>query len=352
MGPQVSIIMPAYNAAAYLDAAIKGILAQTLTDFELIVVDDGSTDETPEILARFAAEDPRVRVITQENGGEGAARIAGFSAVEGAWLAHVDADDEVAPDFLERAVAAGESAMADVVVFRVESFDHETGDSQPLDFAFRHGFTDKSVFCPRDYADDVFVSYQNWLWNKLFRMSFIREQGISFADLRRSADVPFTMPALAAAERIALLDECLYRYRVNNAASAFATSDVDPLGFYEGFKLAQAFLKEKGLWTTYRASFVNWANYSLYSNLSVARSKEGFQTILSAFLDEGFELFEFARVPRRKFFRQVEYEFWRYLYEKRPSADALFDKFTLVDLNVDGLIDTVERVDMLHTVQV
>lgn len=100
-GPAVSVIMPAYNAAAYITEAIESALNQTHRDLELIVVDDGSTDETPSIVAGWAERDPRVIVITQTNHGISAARNAALAASRGRFLALLDSDDAWDPAFLQ-----------------------------------------------------------------------------------------------------------------------------------------------------------------------------------------------------------------------------------------------------------
>lgn len=92
--PLVSVVIPAYDAGAYLPATLRSILSQTFTDFEVIVVDDGSTDDTPAVLQRFAAADPRVRpVVLDRNGGRSAARNRGLDEARGRWVCPMDADD-------------------------------------------------------------------------------------------------------------------------------------------------------------------------------------------------------------------------------------------------------------------
>lgn len=113
--PQVSVLMPAYNAAPYVRAAVSSLIAQAHRDWELIAVDDGSTDATGEILASFA--DPRIRVIRQANRGEGAARNAALEAASGRYFAFLDADDLYLPGALESMVAYLESTPGvDVVL--------------------------------------------------------------------------------------------------------------------------------------------------------------------------------------------------------------------------------------------
>src|SRR5687767_14224700 len=91
--PLVSIIMPAYNSAAFISDAIESALAQTVTDFELLIADDGSTDETLEVARRWARVDSRVRVSTAPNGGTASARNRAMSKAHGAYFALLDSDD-------------------------------------------------------------------------------------------------------------------------------------------------------------------------------------------------------------------------------------------------------------------
>ena len=102
--PRVSVVIPVYNRADLIRETLESVLAQTYRDLEVIVVDDGSTDETPEVLASYA-HDTRVRVIQQTNQGEGAARNTGVRAARGEYVAFVDSDDVWRPDKLERQVA-------------------------------------------------------------------------------------------------------------------------------------------------------------------------------------------------------------------------------------------------------
>lgn len=108
MSPNVSVIVPNFNYAQYLGACIESVLAQTYGDFELIVVDDGSSDGSPQIARNFT--DPRVRVIVQANAGVSAARNRGVQASSGRWIAFLDSDDLWTPDSLRLRVEASEAA--------------------------------------------------------------------------------------------------------------------------------------------------------------------------------------------------------------------------------------------------
>jgi GT2 family glycosyltransferase len=115
--PTVSVIMPAFNAGRYIDAGIRSVLRQTAADLELIVVDDGSNDDTRAVVSRFAAADRRVQLLTQSNAGPGPARNAGFRAASGPFLAFLDSDDEWADTFLSSQLEVLESRPDVDVVF-------------------------------------------------------------------------------------------------------------------------------------------------------------------------------------------------------------------------------------------
>jgi glycosyltransferase involved in cell wall biosynthesis len=108
--PRVSVLMPVYNGAAFLEEAVASVLRQSFADFELIVVDDGSTDRTPEILARLAAADARVRVLRKANSGISLTLNVGLEAARGTWIARLDADDLMLPERLQRQLAFIENA--------------------------------------------------------------------------------------------------------------------------------------------------------------------------------------------------------------------------------------------------
>ena len=114
--PLLSIIVPVYNVENYLQKCIDSILAQTLTDFELILVDDGSPDGCPALCDAAAAKDARVRVIHQKNGGLSAARNAGLDVARGAWIGFVDSDDYIAPEMYEKLYRAVQSTGADLAL--------------------------------------------------------------------------------------------------------------------------------------------------------------------------------------------------------------------------------------------
>lgn len=120
--PRLSVIMAARNVADFIDAAIASVLDQTLTDLELIVVDDGSDDQTPEKLRAWVKRDPRVSVLPGRGTGPAAARNLALSQARGRWVAVVDADDTITPDRFERLLNEAQSRRADIIADNLTAF--------------------------------------------------------------------------------------------------------------------------------------------------------------------------------------------------------------------------------------
>lgn len=122
----VSVIVPAYNAERWLDAAVASVTAQTVRDWELVLVDDGSTDGTPALCDRLAAGDRRIRILHTTNGGLSAARNNGLDVACGEWVTFLDADDLLHPRFLETMLSAARRTGADIVNCAMLEFHGET----------------------------------------------------------------------------------------------------------------------------------------------------------------------------------------------------------------------------------
>lgn len=289
--PKASIIIPCYNAEKYLPDTLMSARNQTERDIEIICVDNNSTDATRDILEQAAAEDSRIQVLEEKTAGEGPARQKGFVAATGKWLYFLDADDLMEPQLLEHAIARGENTDADLVIFRTLTLNDVTGEVLPIGYSYMREWLPEEidVFNPHEWPKRILNSFQNWVHNKLFRASYVHERNLSFQPLHRTADLLFTCRALTEARRIALLDEYLHMFRINNANSAMATSDRYPLDFYEALIALRDTLKEQGTWELYHDSYISWAAISVIANLEVARSLEGFATIANKMKKGGLQ---------------------------------------------------------------
>ena len=216
--PIVSVIIPSYNAADYIAQTLESVLAQTLTDIEVIVVDDGSTDNTRNIVADFANKDPRLMLVEQANQFAGVARNNGMYKARGKYLYFLDADDYIESNALEELVNAIEQHGADIAIAKSEGFDNTTGDTWTIDGALNGVDFDRPI-AHAEYCDRLFQSFIGWPWDKLFRKEFIDKTALTFQPLRTTNDALFVFCALALADTIVCLDSVLFHHRTNNKNS-------------------------------------------------------------------------------------------------------------------------------------
>lgn len=218
--PQISVIVPVYGVERYLPLCVNSLLQQTFTDFELILVDDGSPDGCPALCDHYARIDSRVRVIHQENGGLSAARNAGICAAQGSYLAFVDSDDTVAPQYLQSLYAALHSSGADMALCGVEDVN-EDGSSQlepaltlPAEAGvFEGNALMQYFFTPQSTCYTV-------AWNKLYRASLW--QDLRYPEGMIHEDDAVAHLLYSSCQTVVCISAPLYFYRLRQGSICHA----------------------------------------------------------------------------------------------------------------------------------
>lgn len=314
----VSVIMPIHNGASCLRECLDSVVAQMFRDFEILCVDDGSTDDTASILAEYAKIDPRIRVITQEARGAGAARNRGLQEARGEYLSILDADDIFAPTMLEDAVARAEQTKADVVVYRHEKLDQRTGERVPLPRTSTPDmFPDTDVFSIDDlrqvkgriWLRAVF----GWTWDKLFRRAFVEKLGVTFQVQPIFNDMFFTYAVMAEAQRIAYLPKVLMAQRINRSSSV--SNKVD--AFWPFLVTSLYRLRERFLERHLDRMLPDLAAYSLYIMVHTLdkMSEETRRRAFQAYEDLAFRLLGIDLARKEIPFSARDLSIWR-RYEK------------------------------------
>ena len=206
---KVSVIMPAYNTEKYIERSVKSVLSQTHRNLELLVVDDGSTDRTGNILRRLAREDSRLRTIRTENRGPAEARNLALSQIaeDSDFVTFLDADDELLPDTLSYALESADSGAELILLgFTIVEADGKEREYCEFDCLVRPQDM-KSAFS-RLYKANLL----NQVWSKLYSASVLRESGLRFKDYLWGEDRLFIFDYLEKCHLIAVRSECKYRY--------------------------------------------------------------------------------------------------------------------------------------------
>jgi glycosyltransferase involved in cell wall biosynthesis len=216
--PLVSVVIPAYNAENYVVRCIDTVLAQSFADMEVVIVDDGSVDHTPDILVWYAENYQNIRVIRQENAGVQAARNAGIMHAKGEYTGFVDSDDMIRPDMVERLYECIKSNGCDIAITSGYEINHR--GYSPI---MQHSIKEDTAFTAEDflrmYASGGYAMPA--VWNKLYRTSLVKEH---LFPLIRYEDEAWTPYVLSYAEMICYLNICAYEYdRINCGSSLVDT---------------------------------------------------------------------------------------------------------------------------------
>ena len=203
----ISVIIPVYKVEEYLCRCVDSVLAQTYTNMEIILVDDGSPDNCPVMCDEYARQDSRVKVIHQENAGLSGARNAGIDMAQGQWLAFVDSDDYLAADFLERLYQACVDTGSSLSVCR---WEYVRGETIP-----EHGTGETRVYTGREMLANLYVpdgAYFVVAWNKLYRKELFED--IRYPLGRIHEDEATTYRIYDKVKKAAYVDRSLYGYFV------------------------------------------------------------------------------------------------------------------------------------------
>lgn len=244
----ISVIIPAYNIAPYIERCVDSILKQTYTDFEILIVNDGSTDGTAELCDKLALRDNRVRVFHKQNGGVSSARNMALDNAKGNMISIIDGDDWVEPTLFEDAVNSLKQNDAQVFMFEYfvdkngESIKHRVADS-------KYGVLDTETALIRTISPD-----NRFAWSKIFNKELLLDTKFD-VNLILGEDTLFVCEMIARAKKVFYSDKCYYHYiiRENSAiTSAFNIRKMSGVEAYEkelelcvnlGFKVAEDFAR-------------------------------------------------------------------------------------------------------------
>ncbi len=235
---KVSIVVPVYNMGDKIETCVQSLMDQTYPNIEIILVDDGSKDDSYEHCLNLEKKDQRVRALHTENRGSGPARNYGIEHATGRYIYFPDADDYLAPQAIEILVKAMQEDSFDLVVFgfkRVNQWGKELNVKRYQQTA-RDGETIRSYYPPYMIIDSEF-GIQGAPWNKFFDMQVIKEHGLEYPPLRRHQDEGFIARYMCHAKKVHFIEDVLYTYYVNDLQKEWQKYPVDYLdaviGLYE-----------------------------------------------------------------------------------------------------------------------
>lgn len=210
-----SVIIPVYNCKAYLPACVESIRAAKLADYEILLVDDGSTDGSDAVCDALTEKYPQVRVIHQENGGASAARNRGIREAKGKYILFVDADDTLQP-FDDQTRAFIEKDRVDMLSFGMKfEYCHKGTKVREEILSYPGGVFHRTDLAEK-FAEMFYANYLSPVWNKLIRRSILEENQIFFDErLTNYEDLAFSLQVLSHCDTVAAVPQAYYCYRLD-----------------------------------------------------------------------------------------------------------------------------------------
>lgn len=209
--PLISVIIPVYNVEKYLKQCVTSVLDQDFLDFEIVLVNDGSTDSSSQICDEFSTSDPRITVINKENEGVGLARNSGVKVAAGKYIYFLDSDDFVGPNFFDILILQT-NRNSDIIQFgfnRITKFGKYVNTSIPTSMEI------KSLSKEKEKLANILDSGCGLaVWDKLIKRELLMENNISFDKKKRGQDFTFIITLYQYTETIVVLDKALVNYRI------------------------------------------------------------------------------------------------------------------------------------------
>ena len=238
--PFVAVIIPVLNTRAYLQQCLDSLVAQTLSEIEIICVDNGSTDGSYELLKSYAERYPNVKVIRHTEGRQGGARNVGIEKATGEYVGFVDSDDFVSPSMFERMYAAARTCHADAVVCNRQYYSESAVlDRGRIPLGLLKGGESFSIRQRPKLLRNLTV------WNKLLRRELIERHQIRFPEGVFHEDQMFVIAALIMSKRITAIPDSLYFYRRGRPGSVNEYRGADCMHIFEVMRMTTEFLESR-----------------------------------------------------------------------------------------------------------
>jgi glycosyltransferase involved in cell wall biosynthesis len=270
---KVSVIVPVYNKEKYLDECLISLTNQTLNDIEIICIDDGSTDNSLNILKKFSEKDSRIKIIAQSNHGPGHARNEGLIQAVGEYVAFIDADDWIELDSLEQLYYNAKENNSDLVLFNAIEY--------LPDEKFR-----KRIYYHQDIVEtfnfhnrkDLVMNNFLIVCTKLHRLEFLRENNIYFAEFGLFEDVLFHIKSTVKSKNISYLNRIFYNYRrtETNSRQLKSIQSDDSLIFLDISKDIENFLVDEGVYNELEINFLSFKLNEIQNLFNTNKNKEYF----------------------------------------------------------------------------
>lgn len=252
MAPKISIIVPVYNVEKYLSTCLDSLINQTLKDIEIICINDGSTDNSLNILNEYVKKDERIKIISQENQGLSMARNNGLKEAKGEYISFIDSDDWIDTKMYEKMYQQATEDNAEIVVCNlklVRGSDEELNDYWPIK---------KNGLINREEAQSYLFKYPSYAVNKIYKKDFLIKNNLCFIKGLLYEDVPFWAQTVFYANKISYCTNHFYFYRLSRNGAITKKKSEKQLDIIKVVDITKKILEKYNIPQNVMNNFIDW----------------------------------------------------------------------------------------------
>lgn len=283
----VSVIIPVFNAEKYISTCIESLISQSYSDFEIICVDDGSTDNSPRILQQYMSMDPRIKIIEQKNQFAGNARNTGMEVASGKYCMFLDVDDFFEKNMIELQVRQIERDHADICICDADIYDDQAGTFRKSEWLLAKSYIPHVPFNREEIKDHIFFIKTPAAWNMIISSAFIKEHALKFQETKNTNDLYFTYAALNLAQKITVVDMVLVHYRIGTGSNLQSGNDKSPLDFCRAFLKLKKLLIKKGVFDEVKRGYISLYLTNFEYHMFTLQSVQSFKVLYDYFKENG-----------------------------------------------------------------
>ena len=328
MPVKISVVFPVYNVQKYLRQSLDSLINQTFSDFEIICVNDGSTDSSLEILESYARLDSRIKIITQENRGLSGARNTGIKIATGEYILFVDSDDWLELDALEKLAVHVDKFKSDITMFKLKYFNEDTSKFSSGPFTTLEVIDSSLHNRNFNYLDviDVLFKVSHTAANKLYKASFLEKFDVKFLDGYYYEDLEFFYRVFLKSQKASLLDEFIYFYRIRDN-SITTKGDIKSFDIFKILEITKSHLMEADIYSLVKKDWLMFVivNFKyVYLRLNMEYKNDFLES-----MKKYYGLFELGDVEDFKDWHYEDQSFYRSIPISRDHEifDLNFEKF-------------------------
>lgn len=251
--PDVSVIVPVYNVEPYIERCLSSLVNQTCScNYEIVIVNDGTRDNSMAIVCRYAEKYDFIKIINQENKGISGARNTGTANAEGEYVAFVDSDDYVSPDYINLLYSSAKEHDSDIACCNYRNVTGENGKGVDNFLVHTKGVYDGRRVMRESLHD---ITVRSYLWNKLYRRKLFTDHRITFPEGIKFEDFAIMPQLFFYSKRVSFIPETLYFYVHRSTSMMGNISKADVCNYIHAYAILRKFLEDKNIFDEYRFTY-------------------------------------------------------------------------------------------------